>query len=1436
MSSELLKCTAVKISIVLNSKAVVSGSGVIAQNKDGNYFVITAEHCIYGKRGSRLENVSAGDITVEFKEANSDTFTSIIVNDIVYANEDKDLAVLSIESLNGQTDHIFYSKLESESDCKAIKFRGFPKWLSGKSEAKTFNCNIEEVDIENFIIKTDELQDLTLRKSIEETSYGLSGSGVFDVYNKKLYLIGIVTDLRTADGAFGHVKCVKLDSVFDQNNFEAGQLSNKDQHASILIKKEDKARFLDDIVLEEDYIERKLTEEYKSEATYYDEDRKGLTLSEKLDEFDSLFILGNPGSGKSTELKKLAEMNWKEGWTSDYVPVFKTLKNFTIASEIENYLPSKWSELNKFILILDGIDEISEIELFKTKLENFVNANRRLKKDVKYVLSCRTNIFESLVFGLPGFKAFYLQDLTVKQGIEFLSRKGIYFEYDSKLDAFLKNPFLAGILAEYISEKGENPTSTAGLWKTYIDKRLAHDRKNKLVKVSIDVMLIKKFSEKASFINELMKTNTINEDSLFRVLKKNPLDMKEFVKNPLMEKLEGKEDWIFEHRNIQEYFAAKALSEQSFKKIKKSILVKGTNKTHPTLFNTITFLINILEGEKYTELVGWLISNEPELLFKADSERTEKFREEVFQHYFKTECVDKNLWITTNKAFTEKEIAVFGNSPMNFNYLVDLVNSKDSPIRVVLSALKLLRFFDIPAGKEIEVKDWCLNLLKQGDTYQSVKSNIIGFITLQKLAVNDRTFLNAIFKVLDGEENNEINSALLFMMRDLDNIDFLFPYLKEEFKRVHKIVKRNDDDNVHRGNSWVLNEHVLKIKKSDFFIELLSHYFIDTYHIQLHNTYSIGIVEKCLFFSSQEDDFLLRFLRVINGKTYYYRHESLLAEIITGSDNKLKATEFLLQNNSFSEVRRFLTSIASTETIELIMDYIGAGKITQTEQEMFINNLWYHNTELSYSFEDLLMKRGFISKKELPTQTELADKQTKNDSRYQHNFDILFKKEELLEKIKSVFEENNSVIDEDEMSKIEDNYYKVSGHWSIMDTSLKVLQTLLWEYKSVLTYEDVEKLLQNDFILYKKIEDLVKGNTSSNKRFTVSEHQQQAIVDWSVKASQNIDLNQIIVLDGDSSYNYSRDYGVLKTIFDFQELYNFELPQKFMLDCIEFFEIENFTENETIFDKLVSRIGDKNLFDEKIIENLLTKKKMFSYVKERHVNHVIRYKLEKAYPEVRDYFSEIKSGYNLDEKLEAYIDLKKDTELLKECCENVEEPKCWSAVKILLKLNKEADFCAAKSIEYLDISLSGGNKFYIWEALAVLFQLNRKEAIVYYTSFIAEDKMSENYYSNYAVEDHQTFEKLFFKTYEKDSKRSVFNNSGAFLSSYVINLSKEEKSYGRMKKVLLTMKSKLNKEEHDSELFYINILIDNCEASFINSKSKPMTFEEALAKVNKIMK
>ncbi|WP_100429870.1 NACHT domain-containing NTPase [Flavobacterium sp. 1] len=262
----------------------------------------------------------------------------------------------------------------------------------------------------------------------------------------------------------------------------------------IIIKVEDKEKFIGNVSLDKDYIERTLSEELQKDNDYFKNNR--LTLSEIVNEQNNLFILGNPGSGKSTELLKLALSNWKEGEVDNHSPIFKSLKNFSNTDTIDSFLPTNWMELNDVLLILDGIDEIADIESFKSKFQNFIENNSHFKRSIKYVISCRTNIYESIVIGLPSFKTFYLQDLTYDQGIKLFNKKCKGFNLNDKFNIFLKNPFLINILADYISEKNELPTSTANLWKVYLDKRLAYDKKNKLVKVSIDPLLIKKYSKK----------------------------------------------------------------------------------------------------------------------------------------------------------------------------------------------------------------------------------------------------------------------------------------------------------------------------------------------------------------------------------------------------------------------------------------------------------------------------------------------------------------------------------------------------------------------------------------------------------------------------------------------------------------------------------------------------------------------------------------------------------------------------------------------------------------------------------------------------------------------------------------------------------------------------------------------------------------------------
>lgn len=280
------------------------------------------------------------------------------------------------------------------------------------------------------------------------------------------------------------------------------------------------------------------------------------------------------------------------------------------------------------------------------------------------------------------------------------------FKLQEKHLNYLKTPFFLDLFASYILEKNTLPQSDSEIWELFVKKTIDMHSQKQIKKKVVDRPKLIKDLKKVSFVNELMHKNFSSQEELLSILKDNYLD---FIENPFFMELDkDSSKWNFEHRQIQEYFVAKTLSEKTVPEILSIIKIPNISieVIHPSLFNTISFLINLLEkdSDAFRELIDWIQSNQIELLFKADSNRTEKFKVTVFQYYFKTECIDKNLWISTNKAFSVKEIADFGNCEENFNYLLEFVNDDKSHIRVALSALKLLSFFKIPSGRENEIK------------------------------------------------------------------------------------------------------------------------------------------------------------------------------------------------------------------------------------------------------------------------------------------------------------------------------------------------------------------------------------------------------------------------------------------------------------------------------------------------------------------------------------------------------------------------------------------------------------------------------------------------------------------------------------------------------------------------------------------------------------
>lgn len=105
----------------------------------------------------------------------------------------------------------------------------------------------------------------------------------------------------------------------------------------VVLKEEDRIKFLGNVIPQEYFINRTFTKsrgvlefDFKRDTDF--------EFNEIVNENDKIFILGNPGAGKTTSLEQFAFNCWNIGEQNKSTPIYRNLKNFTITDTIEvNY-------------------------------------------------------------------------------------------------------------------------------------------------------------------------------------------------------------------------------------------------------------------------------------------------------------------------------------------------------------------------------------------------------------------------------------------------------------------------------------------------------------------------------------------------------------------------------------------------------------------------------------------------------------------------------------------------------------------------------------------------------------------------------------------------------------------------------------------------------------------------------------------------------------------------------------------------------------------------------------------------------------------------------------------------------------------------------------------------------------------------------------------
>lgn len=237
-----------KVAVRVNSKDKYTGSGyVYLPNEESEWiYVLTAKHCIYGKKFRAVP--VANKIKVSRKIGDSDGLASYQLTDtdsiIVKKQNRPDILVLkikrqSIEDALGKFPVTYLSHYEAQE--LSGMFKGFPS-LTNNEIPLTANVNIIYHDSEGANIQGH----CTIEFSDENTSgdynvEGFSGSGLCVEVNEKLFLIGIVSEYHEASRRFvaskvtpwliGHIEDIAILSAQAERLLPAEKVINHNKTA-----------------------------------------------------------------------------------------------------------------------------------------------------------------------------------------------------------------------------------------------------------------------------------------------------------------------------------------------------------------------------------------------------------------------------------------------------------------------------------------------------------------------------------------------------------------------------------------------------------------------------------------------------------------------------------------------------------------------------------------------------------------------------------------------------------------------------------------------------------------------------------------------------------------------------------------------------------------------------------------------------------------------------------------------------------------------------------------------------------------------------------------------------------------------------------------------------------------------------------------------------
>lgn len=1262
------------------------------------------------------------------------------------------------------------------------------------------------------------------------------------------------------EGVYGHRPSFEIDEAVELNRFKALLFYKTGEEVKMATSGR-KIRFITHLPREEHYIKRGVTMIQDPET---DERHLFNILNKEAADFGTkgileniltdavcpgLVVLGNPGMGKSIELQKLAIDFWENREKRRWVPFYRPVNSFEKQDTLEDHLPQDWREIPQLLIILDGLDEISYGQAFRTMIENFIQ-NHDGDTVIKFIISCRTNIYESTVRDITNFRCCILNSLNFKHALHYLVNKyqmpqesNYYREIAQDQKEFFENPYYLNLLGDYYKESQNLPSNKSELMERYTSKRLRDDEMATGKTQDFDSGQILQACKKVALSLEAMQSRRISGEQLTLLLQENK---KVFINSGFVQRVVNQDQWEFEHRNLQEFFVAKTIYNFSAEKIIEFISLNDAKpKTHPSWLNSISYLINLLDAtsEKMKKLVNWLLNNDATVLFKADRSRiNDAIRKEVFQRYFNKRCKEQTLWFPKYDQET-KEIVRFADSTVNRVFLINELKDEENHRRTRISAMSLLSQMDTALMEEEckEVLLCCLqDSLKKVD--MNFKVEVLHTIRDQGFH-NSVDYLGKVVASVSYIDHERITSALLQLIAET-YADGHIDYLKSITTIVSgtKQRKHQTKDNYVTGEKRYFIMALLSLRKPKNQVYALQVLFEHKDALRWEQKNLTNLVDNMVNNYAAANELyglIMTWLEsALENRRTTFRNEEYIAAFFKKTGTVEKAFIDLYESSlALDNKRYFLTHLVTDATLTVLIKDYQDGIIEENELYVFRNVLSRVDVDLAQKFEQLVLNGTEYRLKEDFIDIEIRKQwQEYHRTVEQSSFDLWFNSNQLKKLTREYFAlAGKAELGWDDMLDYKKEFWDdLNLQKKFLPSFQEIIHDTKLEQEGPVTLTNVEDNLENDlYILFKVKRQL----TSQSKKNIVERPEQISLIKaWCLENEKKGDFKNAL------QQFRSRNYLICELLWFFGRRYSVNYQESTYLDMLW---IDYHLEKGGVggYDYILEQV-DTEKVKIRIIENLREGMEEL-IIFDNHAEFALSHGLQEVFPLIAEYLTDTGlNRYRRWKLLESYIETTGDVKLLKQILENeapVEDDNSlyWDATVHLINLGQN-DFAIRKTLEVFQKNNGGMEEL---TAIKHLVMAGHPKSLKFFNEWLKEG-------NRYDRKEHRFFSAVdFSKFYAPGATHDI-------LELVEMSISKEIKGndyFDPIRTVYEILKSFYEKADQNDftiflsgleeckqrlalkpelDLYYIHDLINEAWDAYFKMRSKPMAFAEIAERID----